>query len=107
VQLSNQIWGVGEMKNDSSFRRAQALVLTAVRHNGPLKSHVLTDLCIGAELIDQNQVGALFSGLKSRGLIEPYANYKRSNGQLDGVVWAATSYPVLLSVVEKSLCSIQ
>jgi phosphoribosylcarboxyaminoimidazole (NCAIR) mutase len=34
-------------------------------------------------------------------LIEPYAYYKRLNGQLDGVVWAATSYPVLSSVVEK------
>jgi len=92
------------MKNDSSFRRAQALVLTAVRHNGPLKSHVLTELCLRDGLIELPQVGALFSGLKQRRLIEPYANYKRFNGQLDGVVWAATSYPVLSLVVEKGRC---
>lgn len=89
------------MKNEAEFRRAQALVLTAVRHNGPIKSHVLTELCIGAELIEPNQVGAMFSGLKSRGLIEPYANYRRQNGQLDGVVWAATSYPRLIHELER------
>lgn len=84
------------MRTELSFRRAQALVLTALRHNGPIRSHVLTDLCIGAELIDENQAGALFSQLRRLKLIEPHAKYKRANGQLDGVVWAATGfYPQL------------
>jgi hypothetical protein len=84
------------MRNQDAFRRAQALVLTAVRHNGPLKSHVLTDLCLREGLIFPNQIGALFSQLRRLKLIEPYANYKRQNGQLDGVVWAATGfYPQL------------
>lgn len=95
------------MKKQEAFRRAQALVLTAVRYNGPLKSHVLTDMCISACLINEKQAGALFSQLRRLKLIEPYGSYKRSNGQLDGVVWAATSYPVLLSAVEKSRCTIQ
>jgi len=34
--------------------------------------------------------------------IEPYANYKRSNGQLDGVVWAATGvYPQLMETAKE------
>ena len=87
--------------NDAFFRRAQALVLTALRHNGPLKSHVLTDLCKRMGLIDSSQAGSLFSSLRNHGLIEPYAHYKRSNGQSDGVVWGATGfYPRLTLLVE-------
>ena len=99
--LPHQIWEVGAMRNQDSFRRAQALVLTALRHNGPLKSRLLTEMCVSAELIDESQAGALFSQLRRLKLIEPYAKYKRSNGQLDGVVWAATSYPRLSHELEQ------
>jgi hypothetical protein len=92
------------MRNTASFRRAQALVLTALRHNGPIKSHVLTELCLGHCLIEFTQIGALFSSLNQQRLIEPYANYKRANGQRDGVVWAATdSYPRLTLLAEPKL----
>lgn len=91
------------MNKTQAFRKAQALVLTALRHNGPLKSHVLTELCLQESLVEFAQLGALFSSMRQHGLIEPYAQYKRANGQRDGIVWAATSYPRLTLFVDPRL----
>jgi hypothetical protein len=84
--------------NDASFRRAQALVLTALRHNGPTKSHVLVEICISAGLIDKRQIGAVFSGLRNVRLIEPYRKYKKKRGY--GIVWASSCYPTLTESID-------
>jgi hypothetical protein len=87
------------MKNEAFFRRAQALVLTALRHNGPLKSHVLTELCLRDGLINHSQIGALFAAMSQKHLIRQHGAYKRANGQKDGVIWEAASAPPRLTDV--------
>ena len=84
------------MSKESRFRRAQAVVLTAVRHNGPLSSETLTAMCINNGLIDISQAGAIFQTLRAKGLIEPWSKFKRSNRKAYGTMWSAPNhYPVL------------
>lgn len=64
-------------ERERRFRKAQALVLTAVRHNGPVHKDELFALCYQQELVNESQEWALFDSLMRRNLIERHNGHNK------------------------------